>query len=256
VQQPQTRAAAEVDPLVSLARVYGVVRYFHPADSVEQVDWNRFLVYATQTMDGASGEGETAARLERLFGPVVDGFRIVPAGSPIVRPAGNGPAVEWRHLGYGLEPSPHNEIFASWRTHRELLRHSEASEAYAELHEAAEKSIEAEPVIAVPVSPGLVAQIPVSLPDSAARVGQAQQLQLEQLATTLRRLEVPDEPVTRAQAAADGIAAWNIARHFYPYWDVVRSIGKASSASGWRRCLPADSRGARRQPAALDRADG
>ena len=222
VAQPPLRATARVDPLLALARVYGVVRYFHPSDSVERVDWNRFLVFATQTMEGASGERETAARLERLFEPIVDGFRIAPEGSPISRPPGNGPAVEWRHLGYGLEPSPHNEIFASWRTYRAPPPGSEASEGYAELREAAEKSVDAEPVLALTVMPGLVAQIPISLPDSAARVGEAQQRRLDRLATTLRELKLPDEPVTRARAAADGIAAWNIARHFYPYWDVVR----------------------------------
>lgn len=211
----------QVEALVALAKTYGVVRYFHPSDSLEQVKWDRFLVHAAGHMAAAPDAAAIGPRLEELFVPIVRDFRAAPPGAAIVPPQGEGPRVEWRHLGYGLETDP-NSPYASWRTHHDPLRDGKTKGGYFQHRAAAEQSVHAEPVMRVAVAPGLEAHVPVSLPMSAAKVDDAQKARLEALDKALANVEVAADKVTLAQAHADGIAAWNVARHFYPYRDAVK----------------------------------
>lgn len=211
----------QVEALMALAKTYGVVRYFHPADSLDQVKWDRFLVHAAGHMAAAPDAASIGARLEELFVPVVKGFRAAAPGEAIVPPQGEGPRVEWRHLGYGLETDP-GSPYASWRTHHDPLRDGKTKGGYFQHRAAAEQSVHAEPVMRVPVAQGLEAHVPVSLPMSAAKIDDAQKAKLDALDKVLATIEAGTETVSRAQAHADGIAAWSVARHFYPYWDTVK----------------------------------
>jgi C-terminal processing protease CtpA/Prc len=211
----------QVEALMALAKTYGVVRYFHPSDSLDQVKWDRFLVHAAGHMAAAPDVASIGPRLEELFVPVVTGFRVAPPREAIVPAQGEGPRVEWRHLGYGLETDP-SMPYASWRTHHAPLRDGKTKGGYFQHRAAAEQSVHAEPVMRVPLTQGLEAHIAVSLPMSAAKVNDAQKAKLDALDRVLAGIEVGTGAVTRAQAHADGIAAWNVARHFYPYWDAVK----------------------------------
>ena len=48
-----TVSPQQVESLMALAKTYGVVRYFHPSDSLDQVAWDRFLVHAAERMGSA-----------------------------------------------------------------------------------------------------------------------------------------------------------------------------------------------------------
>lgn len=211
-QSPQ--APAKVDALMALARVHGVVRYFHPSDSLDQVKWDAFLVHAAGTLN-------TPKELERLYAPIVEGFRVVPEGTPAIAPQGDGPRVEWRHLGYGMEPDA-NSPYVSWRTHHDPLHNGKVKGPYFQHRAGAEASVHADPVMRVALGGGLEAHVPVSLPISAVKVGEGRKSRLDALAKELAAVPPPGESVSRAHAHADGIAAWNVARHFYPYWSVVK----------------------------------
>lgn len=212
---------AQVDAAMAFARAYGVVRYFHPSDSLDRVDWSRFLVYGSQRMARVAERAGTGAELEALFAPVVEGFKVVPKGSPAPQAQGEGPIVEWRHLGYGMEPTPRNQPYVSWRTHHDPLHDGKIKGPYFQ-HQGAAELVKADPpVVRVPVGGDSEALVPVSLPMSATKVGEAQDAKLRELAKSLEPVSVGGDTFTREQAWADGIAAWNVARHFYPYWSVV-----------------------------------
>jgi hypothetical protein len=211
----------QVEAALAFARTYGVVRYFHPSDSLDRVDWNRFAVYGSERMAGVTDSAESGAQLEALFAPIVDGFKVVPKGSPAPEIKGEGPLVEWRHLGYGMEPTPRNQPFVSWRTHHEPLHDGKIKGSYFQ-HEAAAALVKADPpIVRVPVGVDAEALVPVSLPMSATKIGAAQDAKLKELAALLEPVAPGGESFTRAQAWADGIAAWNVARHFYPYWSLL-----------------------------------
>ena len=53
----------------AFAKLYGYVRYFHPSDEVENLDWNRFAIYGVNKAKEASSEKELKSILEDLFLP-------------------------------------------------------------------------------------------------------------------------------------------------------------------------------------------
>ncbi|HET9653358.1 MAG TPA: S41 family peptidase, partial [Usitatibacter sp.] len=218
----QAPSEAQLDAAMAFARTYGVVRYFHPSDSLDRVDWNRFLVHGSERMASLADRASLGAQLEALYAPIVDSFKIVPRGTPAPAVAGDGPLVEWRHLGYGMEPTPRNQPYVSWRTHHDPLHDGKIKGPYFQ-HEAAAAQVKADPpIVRVPVGDDAEALVPVSMPMSATKAGEAQAARLEALAKTLEPVAVGGDTASRAQAWADGIAAWNVARHFYPYWSVLR----------------------------------
>ena len=220
-QAPRKVADAQLDALEAFAHAYGVVRYFHPSDSLDRVDWNRFLVFGAQRMESVRDRAEIGPALESLFAAPVADFKVVPSGTPAAPIAGDGPLVEWRHLGYGMEPMPPGQPYVSWRTHHKPLHGGDVKPGFFQHQGMAEQVKAADPVVRIAIAGGLEALVPVSMPMSATKVGEAQDAKLKALAERLAPVQTQPDTYTRAQAWANGIAAWNVARHFYPYWAVV-----------------------------------
>lgn len=218
---PPQPEPVRIDALMDFAHVYGVVRYFHPSDSLDRVDWNRFLVHGAEQMGAVTDRGAIAASLESLYAAPVAGFRVVPKGAPAPEVKGEGALVEWRHLGYGMDPLPREQPFVSWRTHHKPLHDGGVKPGFFQHEGVAELVKEVEPILRIPVTGDREALVAVSLPMSATKIGPEQDAQLKALAAKLEPVALEGETFTRAQAWANGIAAWNVARHFYPYWKVV-----------------------------------
>jgi hypothetical protein len=218
---PPQPEPARIDALMDFAHVYGVVRYFHPSDSLDRVDWNRFLVQGAEQMGSVSDRAAIGPALQSLFAAPVAGFAVVPKGAPAPEIKGEGPLIEWRHLGYGVDPLPREQPFVSWRTHHKPLHDGGVKPGFFQHEGVAELVKEDEPVLRIPVTGDREALVAVSLPMSATRIGPEQDAQLKALAAKLEGVALEGESFTRAQSWANGIAAWNVARHFYPYWKVV-----------------------------------
>jgi hypothetical protein len=218
---PSKTDAASIDAAMDFAHVYGIVRYFHPSDSLDRIDWNRFIVRGAQRMEAVADRGAIGSALESLFAAPVADFKVVPKGAPAPEIKGEGPLVEWRHLGYGMEPSPRGEPYVSWRTHHKPLFDGGVKPGFFQHEGMAEQVKEDEPVLRIAVTGDREALVPVSMPMSATKVGEAQDAKLKELSEALKAVDVGSGEVTRAQSWANGIAAWNVARHFYPYWQVV-----------------------------------
>lgn len=65
--------------LRALAKLYGYVRYFHPSDEAAGVDWDRFLLYAIDSVKNARNHTELQKALEGVFKPIAPTLRIVSA---------------------------------------------------------------------------------------------------------------------------------------------------------------------------------
>lgn len=70
----------------------------------------------------------------------------------------------------------------------------------------------------VDLGSGLHARVPLVLTDDEARVGPAQRAALDKLKALLAALPVPVGDPGLDLRLADVAVAWNVYRHFYPYW--------------------------------------
>jgi len=117
-------APDRVANLHAFARLYGVVRWFHPSDAAAGFDWDRFAIEGTRrVIDAPSPEGLRVA-LASLFAPIAPTVHLAATGEPFpdepaLHPAGASglEVVSWEHMGYG--DSAVTSVYASKRRHRE-----------------------------------------------------------------------------------------------------------------------------------------
>jgi hypothetical protein len=118
----ETRVDRQVENLRTFAKLYGYVRFFHPSEEADAVDWDRLAIYGAGRVKKASSREELLGILRELFRPIAPTARIHATGSepPPVRlmprdTTGLTP-VAWQHLGVGLGGT--GSIYSSKRLNR------------------------------------------------------------------------------------------------------------------------------------------
>ena len=117
-------ASTQIANLHAFARLYGVVRWFHPSDAVAATDWDDFALDGVHRVADAADCGTLRVRLAKLFEPVAPTMHIASVGEafpdePALHPASTSglDVVFWQHAGYGDSTLP-GEGYASKRRTR------------------------------------------------------------------------------------------------------------------------------------------
>lgn len=197
---PAPLTARALENLEAFARLYGYVRWFHPAP--EDVDWNAVALAGVDRIEAAADAADLSARLVELFAPLAPTLQVSSEGLPGV------PAVEtaeelvrWRHFGVGMRPAPP----------RPTPYRSELIDA--ETYEDLTGSL-----------PGGVA---FRLPLTAPRPGSGWSPSHFDLQRPPYYRPSGQDRTTRLAAV---VVAWSAMQHFYPNFDVV--------GDRWRDALP------------------
>jgi hypothetical protein len=221
VTTPAAAPDAEIDNLIAFARLYGVVRWFYPSDAAASLDWDRFAVIGASRARSAPDPRALAAALEALVRPLGPGIEIgsTLAPAPPVGPA-DATLVAWRYYGAAVNPADTKNAYAAGRTNR--LPAPAAGDDRLTADWPAPQRAER---IEIDLGRGVRARVPLALSDADARAGDPDAgRRLESgLAGALPAATVRDTSV------ADVVVAWNVYRHFYPYW---RDLG-ADPAVDW-----------------------
>jgi hypothetical protein len=110
----------------AFARLYGYVKYFHPADEAYEIDWDRFAVYGVKQVEPAKNSTELKKILEELFLPIAPSIVIYPANEKAsfsvsrITPADTTgmKTIAWQHYGVRLNGTYRD--FESLRLHRKV----------------------------------------------------------------------------------------------------------------------------------------
>ena len=98
----------------------------------------------------------------------------------------------------------------------------------------------------VELAPGLVARVPLALTEAQARPDPARDAQREALRAALAAVAGPSDSPDLDQRLADVVVAWNVFRHFYPYWPEAGVDWDARLRPQLEAARAADSRAAQR----------
>jgi C-terminal processing protease CtpA/Prc len=219
-----------LENLIALARLTGYVRYFHPSDQAAALDWNRFTLAAVQAVEKAAGPAELARTLTALFLPIAPTVRVFPTGRPgqptpvaaeiLAPPASPADAkpriVAWRHLGLSLGVDNQRAPYQSRRTDSLTPDKTPDGKPLAVPLPEPGKPFRAD------LGGGVSTLVPLALYADAKGT-------LPAVPTGVVP-QAPEKPEgflpsgdDRATRLADGILAWNVFQHFYPYFDVARA---------------------------------
>ena len=207
--RPLTERA--VENLVTLTKLLGYVRFFHPSDEAAATNWDQFAVQGVKAVEPVHNPAELAAVLNELFQPIAPTVRVFPTGQKIPDPpdleppkdAPDAKVTAWRHYGVGLSK---NSFYRS----RRLNIDSEPSDKAP----ASALPDPTKPYI-VELGGGVSCLVPLALYVADGRTlphGSPQPLP-----------EVALSGNDRSTRLAAVVLAWNVFQHFYPYFDVVRT---------------------------------
>lgn len=183
--------------LEAFAKLYGYVRWFSPVSDPSDPRWALIAVEGVRDIEKAQGPDDLARRLRRWFEPMAPGLVV---GSDPLEPAPDVPGGEglsrWRHTGVAFgNPAYRSERIAAATP--EIWRADLVS--------------------------GLAVSMPLTtvVPDGAALP-----------AGPLSAPPTSALPEDRAVRLGGLVIAWNVFRHFYPYFD---DEGRAwdQSLPGW-----------------------
>ena len=144
----------ELENLRAFARLYGVLRFFHPSDEAAALDWNRYAVLGVARVRVARDSAELEAALEAIVLPIAPTVRILGVDEvekATLLPPGDV-LVAWQHRGPGFDV----ESTGSYQSRRTGRADASSEELFAERASAGE-------VAEVRLGGGLLAQVPLAV---------------------------------------------------------------------------------------------
>jgi hypothetical protein len=198
--------------LTAFAKLYGLVRFFHASDEAAAADWNRFAIEGVRALEAPASEGELARALEDVFAPVAPTVRVYIGERPPLPDA--------------LSPQPGLRLIRC-RNHGVGLRSAQTIYRSTRVESPAD-TFKPDDVYLAELTGSVKALVPLALftGEGGTRPVAAKPAE--------PRGPVPAWALSgndRAIRLADVVIAWNVFRHFYPYFDVA--------GTDWNAQLPA-----------------
>jgi len=118
----------QVQNIEAFTKVYGYVRWFHPSDEAQTVDWEKFAVYGVSKVKEAKSPESLRDTLLKLFKPIAPSINIslksdnYKFNNSVLTPSDTNinKCIAWQHLGVDLNVSePY--IYKSKRTNRIII---------------------------------------------------------------------------------------------------------------------------------------
>ncbi|MEM9312367.1 MAG: S41 family peptidase [Pseudomonadota bacterium] len=183
--------------LMAFARLYGLVRWFHPSDAAINADWEAFAIASIPVVERASDAGELAQALHQAFVPLAATLQIAPGTPDDLNEAQKtqGPVWQWQHYGLG-------GTSRVYRSNRVRLENAEGATTLTEQ-----------------LPGGVSFRLPLYTSVAEEGSGNARSDDARFAGKPDRWTPSGHDRTTRL---ASTIAAWTTLAHFYPYWDEVR----------------------------------
>jgi hypothetical protein len=196
-EPPRPLSRQGLTNLHAFARLYGLVRFFHPSDEAAAADWDSLAIAGVAKAESARTPAELSHNLEAVFGPVAPSIQIYVTGKkakPLPRPREAVSASRWHHIGYGDDPG---SIYQSERV--------------------AQKAVGPADIDTVILPGGVTARIPTAVwrDSSGATLPHALAAPLP-TGKPAGFIPAGFDRTTRLAAIA---AAWSMYGQFFPYFD-------------------------------------
>ena len=125
-EQASSNNADQVEYMEAFASVYGYVKYFHPSDEAQQIDWDQFAIYGAEQVLKCRNKAELVTTLKELFEPIAPTLQISSSAEDlegikrIAQPfdSSNLALAYWQHKGLGRGMNYQENIYHSVRVNR------------------------------------------------------------------------------------------------------------------------------------------
>jgi len=114
----------KIENIKAFAKLYGYVRWFHPSDEAQKIDWEDLAVYGVQKVEDAPDKNALKDSLLTLFKPIAPSLKIytlpndehIHTEFPMPEDTTGFNPVTWQHLGVDFGAA--GNVYKSVRTNR------------------------------------------------------------------------------------------------------------------------------------------
>ncbi len=123
----------KINNLITFAKAYGYVKYFHPSQEAAEVDWNSFSVLRAEQVAKCEDQAALISTLNQLFKPIAPGviFSDVQKEYDLKSITPPNPAdyqnTYWQHKGVSTGMSRPGEVYKSVRVNQKIRVDESAS---------------------------------------------------------------------------------------------------------------------------------
>lgn len=226
-EQPVVTEEQKYENLAAFAKLYGLVRYYHPSDEAADLDWERFAVYGAGEMKKASNQKELIGKLKKLFDPIAPTMTLYLEDErpedweDEAKEEEDGKVIAWQHYGVNSVNDPESpyrskRVRATLEKGEYQVESERLFDQYPKVHERVKKQI----------SDGIYCDFPLVLyVDDNGTIGdeKGSRAQLKKLKENLKKLDPAMTSEDEDVRFAGIITTWTILNHFYPYFEVTDS---------------------------------
>ncbi len=208
---------SRVENLMTFAKVYGYVKYFHPSDEAAQIDWNQFSIYGAAQIDKCNTKREIINVLNSLFRPIAPSILFTSQIEDCEVDLNYSPPdnisdyhiTYWQHQGVSIGMEKRNQTYVSRRINRKG-----GDQLFDYEPEFGERIIKE-------IGDGIFCMIPIAVHcNSQNTFPIADQNELKILNENLGVINYTN-PENLFLRLGNIVNVHNVFQHFYPYFDVV-----------------------------------
>jgi len=128
-QNKDRHVKSQTEYLKTFSRAYGYVKYFHPSDEADKIDWDKFAIYGSEKIVSCKNQKQLVETLNELFNPIAPTVKFyetekkVQFGpNSITPPDTNGyKKTYWQHLGVDKGMQAQRVLYNSVRVNRNKI---------------------------------------------------------------------------------------------------------------------------------------
>ncbi|WP_420401690.1 S41 family peptidase [Flagellimonas sp.] len=186
-----------------MAKVYGIVKYFHPSDEAYNLDWDKFAIYSAEEILKCSTQEQFTQTLDLLFLPIMPALKSdsLPDNEALSE-------IFWHHQGVGFGMKNKNGPYSS-----ERLKINQTNDTIAYRPHFGDR-------VNIELGKGEVFSVPiVLLHGENGTLPKSDSKKLEILNQKLDNFKVDKNGL--AFRLGNVINAYNVFQHFFPYFEVL-----------------------------------
>jgi hypothetical protein len=101
-EAPRSFTASGLQNVLAFAKLFGLIRHFHPSDEAAAADWNTLACEGIRSVETAATQEELAQKLTSVFQQIaptlyVYNGQVRPPAHPALSPSGNVQLIRWGH---------------------------------------------------------------------------------------------------------------------------------------------------------------
>lgn len=223
--------------LKTFAKVYGYIRFFHPSNEANNIEWNKFAIIGCKEIINCADDESLCKKLENLFRPIGSSIQIVNnkndfRNDNVIENRNDTTSVAWQHMGVLVTDNFNGYLSIRASLNSKIANQSELIKDFIQQKKDFLESVHSVklfndlPMAGEFYNTTLDSNLYCRFPLTANIINNdVLEVDVSLLSIYFRQLFINEKSLIADDVyvrLADVIITWNIFQHFFPYFDIIK----------------------------------